>query len=245
MTFTCLTWNLLAQRYSKGLNVKPWNERLQIILHFLLSKDFDIICLQEVDLVSFDNDFQCIFDKYNVIVHKIDKNRSNVIGNAILCKKSKFDIIDTKLASYAIFTKLREIEQDTQIIEQNSNRDMLLINVHLKAGLKSGLSTRISQLNSCLKRSKSFNTSNVIICGDFNDNFSDETLKKILIDNGFTLSFDNNKKTCVFRDGSFWNFDHVASSKVNCVYLEESNVSSKIPSDDILSDHFPIIFQIE
>jgi endonuclease/exonuclease/phosphatase family metal-dependent hydrolase len=244
MLINCLSWNVLAQCYSQGFDVKPWDQRLKSILDFISSRNFDIICLQELDLKHFNQDYQSLFEKYQFSVHQINKHRSNIIGNAILWKKDKFELIVTESASYSIFAQLK-LSGVLEIKVPEPKEDLLFINLHLKAGLHSNLSTRISQLNSCLKKSRSFKTNQVVVCGDFNDDFSNDALQKILEEDGFllTLGYDD-RQTCILKDGTFRNFDHVACRNLSCNYDDHYSLT-KIPNDEFASDHFPVTFDIK
>lgn len=60
--FSLLSWNVLAQNLyephcdSLGMNHHPWDKRLQRIIQILSHADSDIVCLQECELDSFQND---------------------------------------------------------------------------------------------------------------------------------------------------------------------------------------------
>ncbi|GAG97288.1 unnamed protein product, partial [marine sediment metagenome] len=71
-TIYCTTWNILAQRYWND-SVMKWSDRLSLILKKIISSDSDIICLQEIELDTSDEDFSPLFDIYDFVVHRRSK----------------------------------------------------------------------------------------------------------------------------------------------------------------------------
>lgn len=88
-SYRCITWNILAQSYWKDDTIK-WSDRLQSIITKIIKTNSDIICLQEIELLTVIDDFEPLFEMYNYDIHKINKKRSNQIGNMILWKKTTF-----------------------------------------------------------------------------------------------------------------------------------------------------------
>src|SRR6185369_17269452 len=83
-----VTWNILADRYftkerygSSDKILFDWTYRIQLVISNILSFDADIICLQEVELASFQKDFSSLLDRYSYVQHTVCKKRSNPIGN--------------------------------------------------------------------------------------------------------------------------------------------------------------------
>lgn len=114
MEIFCVTYNVLAQRFA-DVNypeidslVLAQPDRNEKIKKKILSCDPDIICLQEVELVSSPDDFTNEFSSrgYSNFSHVISKKRSNPIGNLIFWKKDKFRCQETTENSTTIFVKL-------------------------------------------------------------------------------------------------------------------------------------------
>lgn len=228
-----LSFNILAQRYYKD-NIFNWNTRLNKILEILNKKDIEIICLQEVEIETFKNDFIQLFDKYDFIGHEIIKKRNSPIGNYILYKK-EFKLIEFKTTSSSCI-----------VILKFNNKLIKIANVHLKADIYKieSINTRINQLKSVI------NYKPDIICGDFNDDFNNE-LGKFINDNNYISH--NTKNTCYASYDniySYWNFDNILT-KTNSIIKNISIhslftlIDQVIPNENIPSDHIPIIFEIE
>jgi endonuclease/exonuclease/phosphatase family metal-dependent hydrolase len=255
-----LSWNILApihvgaihytapkERISacgnsqrKTLNINDWNARKEKIINKLQIESPDIICLQEVMLSTFEDDFQGL-KGYEIYSHIPSKKRRSPMGNCTLFKKDRFHIdkvISSSCGLHIIFTHL------------DSNKKIWLSNIHLKAGLRSGLETRLFQIKSCLKRC---NTSidrkecdRAIFCGDFNDNFysHDELnpLQKELMDAGFT--FTPGPPSCYVSD-KFLSFDHGIAKNMKVCYHSSPSLYHPIPNEEIPSDHHPIQFSLK
>lgn len=205
-----------------------WENRLPKIINKI--KDFDIICLQEVDLASL-SDITDLLPEYDFYHHVIWKDeykgkdiykRTNTIGNITLWKNIK--CVDKKSTSCALMTKFS---------------NFTLINLHLRGG-KDFENQRISQLKSCLKLA----SDKVCICGDFNDEFQGEL--KTIINNFTTLP---NQMTCdcyqsLFKTHKFHSFDHVIFKNLS-ITQELCPEPQPIPSESEPSDHYPLIFTIQ
>ena len=207
-----------------------WENRLPKIISII--KNYDIICLQEVDLIYI-NDIVDLLPGYQYCSHILYKEgqdksiykRTNPIGNITLWKN--INCIDGKFNSCAVFTKFSIL-----------SNDFLLINVHLKGG-RDFERERINQLKACLK-----NTDNkTIICGDFNDQFENE-LTKLL--NGFTL-YPNQLTCCCYQSftktQNYHSFDHVVSKQLT-ITQHPTDIMEPIPNETNPSDHLPIKFDI-
>jgi len=230
-----LTFNILAQRFYKN-NTIDWNTRLNKIIEILNNSKASIICLQEVEIETFDVDFISLFDKYNFFGHEITKKRNSPIGNYILFKK-EFQFIDKTITSCSIIIQL-----------QINDKIFKIANVHLKADIysKESINIRKNQLKSVITNKPD------IICGDFNDNFKND-LGEFINDNNY-ICHNNDINTCYtsYDDKySYWNFDNILTKIKNSIVKNISinplvNLTTQIiPNLDIPSDHIPIIFDIE
>ena len=230
-----LIFNILAQRFYKN-NTIDWNTRLNKIIEILNNSKASIICLQEVEIETFDVDFISLFDKYNFFGHEITKKRNSPIGNYLLFKK-EFQFIDKTITSCSIIIQL-----------QINDKIFKIANVHLKADIysKESINIRKNQLKSVITNKPD------IICGDFNDNFKND-LGEFINDNNY-ICHNNDINTCYasYDDKySYWNFDNILTKIKNSIVKNISinplvNLTTQIiPNLDIPSDHIPIIFDIE
>ena len=230
-----------------------WDNRLTRLLAKIKEYNADIICLQEVDLETIQEDFIDNFPEYNNFHHTIwnkDTNkdsykRVNTIGNITFWKNDKLNCItcpNNAVNSCAIFTELVHI---------HSKFTFLLINVHLKAGLDSCKVDRGYQLKSCCKKIKS--TVPTCIVGDFNEeldvNSPDNTItfaKDILDKYNFVIY--PSQITC----DVYWHetkthyyhaFDHVVTCNLD-VIISSCPPPHPLPNNKQPSDHFPLLFNI-
>lgn len=262
--YTITTWNILADRYSDVYNsivpseVLLWSNRIKGIIKKIKELNSDILCLQEVELSKVNEDFIDLFSEYDFVKHEIDKKRDNPIGNMIMWKKEKFLSINTIRHSCAVHTILKP-----QNNNENENNPKLIwvMCVHLKAGLSSGETMRVSQIKSCLEKFnkwKKINGNGIgVICGDFNDKLLDGGLvfNEMKL-SGFEQTGKNNL-TCMLRNGELFNFDHILVNsisigdhieKMDKVYLNARSLLTEqtkdkieiIPNNDNPSDHFPV-----
>ncbi len=152
-----ISWNILADRYftkerytDTNNALFNWNYRRLLILDnirsFLLTAD--IICLQEVELSTFDNDFSLILNGLNYCCHKISKKRSNPIGNVVL---SKYPIKILKETTHSLIVQ----------VDYGNNDTMTIANIHLS--VDSTDEEKICTINKIINE---FN--GVILVGDFN-----------------------------------------------------------------------------
>ena len=258
MHLKCISWNILADRYSKRYgslvdsNVLLWTNRILSILNLLKSNNADIICLQEVELQTFQSDFNSLFDSYDFFSHTVSKKRTNPIGNVIFWRKG-LQVIEQISNSCGVHIILQ--------LTEGCGR-LWISNVHLKAKT-SGEAVRHSQIVSCLNKWQSRGGGCGVICGDFNDTLfdpkTDELVRKELEKHKFEITLT--QSGCMLRDGTLFNFDHICNfgvdikqEQTNCIYENvlslnnKSNLDTKlfyrIPNQDIPSDHFPLVFEV-
>ena len=242
-----VTWNTLAQRYVDPYlstrypyvsdhSILSWEYRLKSIQQKLTNLNPDIICLQEVELSTIENDFVNFFTEYDCFHHVVSKNRSNPIGNITLWKKSMFTSDKRDNNSCGIFVTLS--------ITGKSEK-FQIANIHLKAGLNLG-KERIPQINSCIKKMN--NDIPHIICGDFNDILeNDGLLKTILVSNNYSCHIDEN--TCsvfneIFQSSKYWSFDHIATFNTD-IEIIPPTINQNIPNVDEPSDHILVHFVLK
>ncbi len=236
-----ITWNVLhpdcTEKYDeKYASIINYENRLKNIAKYLRENNADIICLQEIDLSSFDEDYREFKDEYQLIpqnckskIKKIIKwkenggDKPNTIGCATLVKK-RYDILETISGSRTL---------TTTIYDKDSNKTIKIANVHLEAG-KDTTMLHIKHLSKLLDCD--------IICGDFND-FPGEPFAEYLVENGFTsadihcrssinytyLSICGNK---MFIDHIFYKKETVSCSEI------EYGVAGVL--ENLASDHCPI-----
>lgn len=247
MEFTLVTYNTLAQsqvdphikdRYGYVTNPEylTWAYRKSLLIEQFPKLSADILCLQEIELNDFLNDFEkhLAIWNYDYFSHSVTKDRTNPMGNVTLWNKDKFECIASSQRSSAIFTTLKNKE---------NNNTTKIANVHLKAGYKTFETTRNSQLKSTIK----FNPD--IICGDFNDELATSgLLYDLLTENNYKITPNYSTTSVYFDDGKgsifhkFWCFDHILSK--SDISIHKCEVTEKIPNKNNPSDHIPLISTI-
>jgi len=241
----CCTWNILAQRFSPDDDFMEWPERLELILKSIIQTDSDIICLQEVELETANEDFSRLFDKYDFSVHKKSKKRTSFIGNMTLWKKSMFALEVDKFNSTGVHVLLVHIE---------SLKKLLLSNIHLKAGVSTQEGERINQINSTFKilsKLREENKPNVIpsiVLGDFNDDLKEHRKLRPLIEENGYICKSPPYPTCYVAHGwkdKYWRFDHVITFPNITIEYEDVPKMRVIPDKDNMSDHFLVKFMVK
>ncbi len=245
MVLTVLSWNILSQfTIEEGKMELVWSKRLPRILELLTVSAADIICLQEVDLATFETSFAPLFSTYKYERHQIipsGKNkRTNPFGNAILWKVGSAS--NVARSSRCLHVTLRLLH----------GFEFIVTNVHFPAknGLE-GYKEKYRHLESCTKVWK--DSLNVVFGGDFNDGlcFRDDTGIIGLGHDVHELKFhvppeELEKKTCKSFQGNIYNVDHVlVRGNLRSNYIPTKLDVSDIPNAAIPTDHLPIIYQIE
>lgn len=147
------------------------------IHNILYEYDYDIVCLQEVELnndknkdsdiyTSFKDEFKNLlkYKSYN-FVEQTFKKKNNGVGSVIIYKKDKFETITSDSKSCGVICILND---------KINNINLCITNIHLRAKY-SNEDERINQIvsiiNSIEKITSVINTNrpvDIIICGDFN-----------------------------------------------------------------------------
>jgi len=216
-----MSWNLCYQPYFEG--TINWGTRLDIILHKIKEINPDILLLQEVDLKNVP-DFQPLTN-YQCVSHVVCKKRTNPMGNAILFRK-EFVLLNLTLKTRAVHVKLQIKDQVLHVC-----------NVHLSAGLYRNEWTRLQEIQSCLKVIGSEH--NVIVGGDFNDDFHNPLGLHFLLCQFQSLK--EKQPTCLTGE-RYMRFDHLLH---HFDYQElPLPIDMTIPNLIIPSDHLPLIHVI-
>ena len=229
-----VSYNILAQRFVKSEDIESFDVRVIKIIDNIASVDPSVICLQEVELSSFQVDFYELLKKYDFHGHVVSKKRSSPIGNVILWKK-EHDKISTLNTSASVLVSL-----------MINGLQILIANVHLKAQLINGEKQRLQQLVSVLKHNPD------IICGDFNDTLAEERAAYRMLNENYKILTPG--LTCYAKDSCnyfinkpYWPFDHFAykAALLTSAYVLPSNLDCIIPNDIYPSDHLMIVFIFE
>ena len=250
-----ITYNALAQRFVGSHmedryshitdpEILSWPMRLTKILKIITEYDPVIICLQEIELATIKEDFVDYFSEYDNIRHVEDKKRNSPIGNITFWKKELLPSVSTNVNSSGIFVRLFDVK---------SNRQILIGNVHLKAGLdgENNVKIRKSQIASAfnvIEKMSDDNTS-IIVCGDFNDLLSPGGAVRMLIDEKKYECSEQCPSWCrpctkPSDPPVFLPFDHVIWTNAKMQITSLHNYDSHIPNERDPSDHLPLFFTI-
>lgn len=232
-----VTYNVLAQRwvdpyvkerygYVVNLEYLSWQYRRQLIVKELMELDSDVICLQEIELGTFEEDFSELLSGYDYVKHIISNARTNPVGNVILWKRNKFSCEESLQRSSAVIVVLKGLGGKVKIA-----------NIHLKAGRETFEKERVPQLKSTLKKNPD------VICGDFNDELEETGLLYPLLSVNYVIPV-RHKSTSVYYAKedkifhNFWAFDHiVVKSSIGNIKINKQNLIEKIPDKNYPSDH--------
>jgi len=173
--FKLISYNILANCWSwpkDYANVDPqhlsWEHRKPRLQEEILSFDADIVCLQEVDIDLFE-DFKQVFEaKGYIALLQQDSKRAKTqkTANATLFKKD-YSLQWSDHRSRALITGLKGAQHGQVVI---------IANMHLEGNPRKP-EQRFFQIRSLLKQIKTWctnqkqaiATTNVVICGDFNE----------------------------------------------------------------------------
>jgi endonuclease/exonuclease/phosphatase family metal-dependent hydrolase len=197
-------------------------------------------------LATFEEDFVSFFPIYDYVVHMNNKHRRNPIGNAILYRKDMFTLVESHSRTKAIHAKLA-VNQPASPVELAS-KTICISNVHLTSRLRSGEPARMKEIVSATTL-WSQEEKNVILAGDFNDNFSNpDGIVETIMNAGYKIpTYTETDMSCCSVTMTF-RPDHILS-KGNLVLLEEliptrSITDCPIPTLVYPSDHIPIVQNI-
>ncbi len=242
-----VTWNVLAQCTipEELQEMLAWSKRLPFIIEYLKQTNADFICLQEIDLNTFESDFKDLINIYKFARHAVcikgKHKRTNTFGNVTMWK----------------IGQMISVQQGSRTLHVNLQLDQVsypicISNLHFpaKPGLEGYLEKR-RQLISCIDKWK---TLDVIVVGDFNDGlcFKDDDNEPAGLcadfkNLGFLLPEEELKKeTCKSFRGRVYNVDHAISrANINTTYIPQPNLNIQcIPNEKIPSDHLPLYYLI-
>ncbi len=217
-------------------NLLSWNVngiKSEKIIEVLSQYNSDVICLQEVNLFTYDSDFTTFLNKYNyefkrsIVTWKSHQNPNVkcVFGNVTMFKRNLFKCLQVVRSNKVIHCKLVKIEEKEEL---ETDFETIITNVHFPACLPQD---RLRNFILCRKQYGDLVApnglyeivvkSNIILVGDFNDD-----LIKYGIDNN---NNNNEKEDCLkiqstqlYQEITKANFhpllhDHVGLMKTHCL----------------------------
>lgn len=228
------SWNLLAPLYDRsGLDWK--SVRLVALKDWLLRFTVcDILCFQEVDLLSSFADISEILHVYGFMA-VVQERKGFQVVNVTFFKASRLQVSWTQHRSRALITNFVLPDQS----------QVCVANVHLEAGASAeNEKQRQSQLASVLKRVRG----NIVICGDFNFCLSSGSpLHTQLIaaelsrtpTGGITLAQRNGYVDCLDH---IWTSRNLIPTKIlgSSLHVLASVSMRGLPDTDNPSDHLPV-----
>jgi mRNA deadenylase 3'-5' endonuclease subunit Ccr4 len=139
-----------------------WSYRRRAIVDKLQSMDADIICLQEVQIDTWESDLlQYFTPEYTGILQTV--TRGHPVACAVLVRNETFQVVATESRSRALILVLQEVATNS------SSNTLFLANVHLEAGNGQD-ETRFCQVKSLLKRLRNHVTTTVTPSATTHDN---------------------------------------------------------------------------
>lgn len=230
--FTVMTFNILSDEYEK--NITNLSKRLPQILKFLIERNCDIICLQEVQP-------QVLIELKKLTDFHVNHTTIGINDIVIMTKIKPFssELIDIGQQKCAIMVTLH----------MENDKELNIVGIHLTSDYHGDNSRkRTSQLykiKNCLEGKK-----NVILLGDTNEptyehilghftNYNDcwINLKDTREDKGFTYNpVVNTLAKKLSNNRSPLRLDRILysnNSALNCVEIDMQNIT--------LSDHYPLI----
>lgn len=203
-------------------------ETLRHIANYI--RDFDVVCLQEVDLGGFRNGFEnqvnqflshTPFQHYVCQVNRT-VGKVSVHGNLILSKQPLREVVNEPLPSKIKGRGMLAAAVDTPLGE------MVVANVHLSLGLLDQLK-QIRHIREKLKAHE-----NVCLMGDFNCPADAEQLH-VLTDFGYTRLGDNLPTYPSWKPSQ--TLDHI--------FIKGSLKGHSRVSQFTASDHLPVIVELD
>ena len=269
-----VSFNVLANKFvesprEKGLykhcNAKHlnWSYRAERILQHLGQLDADVICLQEVEAIAFETEFDPVFSArgytstfHSDVVRKGKPDEVMIPGLAIFVKRRLLEF-QWELQGYRALTcgfKIRDKSHPCQ------GRDLIVTTVHL-AGHPDRHQERASQLASTLKKLRKKRTGNEysVVCGDFNTSLRKDQCADIIEKYGLESVYSElckNEPTCVLTPWQTLNrkavhVDHILyhreeAEQVSTMRIFDSTWEREkvlfkgLPSKEWPSDHLSI-----
>lgn len=196
--------------------MEEWLARSKAIASYLLELDADLIFLQEVPLEHADRLASILTGAYSFHGHHPNPKRTSKIGCVTWWSRDRVRAVSHSTTSASVISALR-LTGSTQVVA--------IANVHLKAGYRSGVGTRTSQLKSIFR---AVGAGASVVVGDFNDDLALGDLG--LSDGGYLIA----------RPGPTWRdreFDLVAARGVA---VSELGRGPEVGG----SDHLPVLFTL-
>jgi endonuclease/exonuclease/phosphatase family metal-dependent hydrolase len=224
----CMSWNLLAQRYT----LMRWEQRRDLIEATIDEILPDIILLQEVTLETHENDLSFMAEHYDFVVHQRCKKRTNFMGNMILWRRDAFTLLSSSQYYAEISCCLQSLK---------TRRQINVTNLHLKGGLHSGLKERRSQLSQLLAR-LDYTCEHHIIGGDFNDDLlPGGQLTRML----YKFQGVNEKLQSCWVNDRMWSFDYILTHGLQRLSFTCREINDQIPNQEHPSDHLPVVLRFQ
>jgi mRNA deadenylase 3'-5' endonuclease subunit Ccr4 len=222
-SFSLLSWNILLpnskdnwwchKQYSSNtpMSARQWPHRHSLIKDRILQSNADIVCIQEADGETFDQDFQFMkIAGYDHVLHRKFRFRC-----ATFYKRDQFTLENEAHKDRALVTALRskcsgDVDKDT--VQQETEDNILhIINCHLSGG--AAPEQRLRQVHDALDQIRKWNNAiqlehtkykkqvkrqakniartqrtmneyedcGIIVCGDFNSD-GNTAVRKLLVD---------------------------------------------------------------
>eukprot|EP01084_Bolivina_argentea_P190764 327726_1 len=246
--FSILSWNIMHKEFGDPKDYPYcnkeqllWKHRLPKIKQKIFSHNTDIVCLQEIDKLSFSADIGEYFKTNHAYDYVINTGKKVKHSTAIMFKNNKF------ICKYKDFrtrsTILLLTQKKTQLNCSKCCKDniciyhsVFIVTVHLSAKGTQWLS-RINQTKSLLNRIKHCITNElklklnqneinkyipIIIIGDFNTWIPSELCQMLLIDN-----YNKFKHNYMFKEAYF----EAMISNFN-PYLKQQKLKYNLESND-------------
>lgn len=223
-TLKCVSWNLLAQRYTS----MAWEARRQLIEAKIDELLPDIILFQEVTLETHQDDLSFLAKHYDFVIHQRCKKRTNFMGNMILWRRDAFTMLSTSQYYAEISCCLQSMV---------TRRQINVTNLHLKGGLHSGLKERKSQLSQLLAR-LDYTREHHIIGGDFNDDLLPNGILTLML---YKFEGVNEKCQSCWVNGRMWSFDYILTHGLQRLSFTCQEIDNQIPNQEHPSDHLPVV----
>ena len=171
--------------------VYKWEYRKSLLKERIGQIDADVVCLQEVSPLSFEEDFKFMFESLGY--DGVELFRKGRFRPATFWKKDRVELIcPAQHKDRTMLTTFRLIGEDENAFDQNNWH---VLNCHLQAGKQGG--RRVRQLfegvSTAYKSAKKLKEENpedlkLIVCGDFNggnESGAVHLLEKGMIDQNF------------------------------------------------------------